>query len=165
MTQPLQTKFALTLVDGSLAIMSFITKGFNSDGSVQFERDATDENLRAEFKKASLDVASYRPIVDADLPPSRDYRNAWIDTGKGPLKHDMAKARGIHRDRIRVQRKPRFVDLDSEALRAIEDGDAAKLAGVKTAKQKLRDAPADPRIDNANNVAALAALTLDVLVQ
>lgn len=158
-TRPLQTKFALTLVDGSLAIMAFITKGFNPDGSVQFERAATDANLRGEFKKARLDVASYRPIIDADLP-LRDYRNAWVDTGTNIL-YDMAKAREIQKARLRAARALLLAELDVAYQRADEDGDQPEKARIVAEKRRLRDITNDPRINAATTIEALAAITLD----
>lgn len=150
---PEQTKFALTLRDGSVAIMSFVTKGFNPNGSVQFEREPTDEHLRRDFAKHLLDVVSYRPIADTDLP-TRDYRNAWCDDGTR-ITHDMAKARDICRERLRALRAPLLAELDVEYQRADEREDAAAKRDVATRKQRLRDATKDPRIEAAADVSDL----------
>lgn len=158
--RPLQTKFALALADGSLAIMAFVTKGFNPDNSVQFEREPTDENLRAEFKKALLDVVSYRRIDDADLPPTRAYRNAWADLGDR-IGHDMPKARELHRAKLRAARATRLAELDVAYQRADEDGDQQEKARVVADKRRLRDITNDPRINAATTIEALAAITLD----
>jgi hypothetical protein len=141
---------ALSRADGTIALMYH-------PGS------PTPEDIATELAKMPAQFISQRLISPGQVPNNRDYRAAWIDDGNGPIKHDMPRAREAHRERLREQRAPRLAALDTDAIRAIEDDDAPKKALVKAAKQKLRDAPADPRIDNAQNVAALAALTLDVL--
>lgn len=64
---------------------------------------------------------------------------------------DMDKAKAVWRDKIRAARD--FRALDVAFQRAVETG--VDLKTIATAKQALRDAPADPRID--------AATTLDDL--
>jgi hypothetical protein len=143
---------ALSRADGTVAIMLH-------PGS------PTPQDIAKELAKMPAQFISQRLINANQIPNTRDYRAAWIDDGNGPIKHDMPRAREVHRERLREQRGPLLAALDTGAIRAIEDDDAPKKAQVKAAKQKLRDAPADPRIEAAQNVAALAALTLDVLVQ
>jgi hypothetical protein len=149
--RPEQVKVALTLADGSLAVMGFVTRGFNPDGSVQFEREPTPENIQAEIAKAGLAVVSWRFVDDADLPASREYRNAWHDTGTA-IDHDMPKAREIHRERLRAARKPLLEALDIEYQRADEDGDAAHKRDVVEHKNWLRGITDDPRIDAAQTI-------------
>lgn len=141
---------ALSRADGTIAIMLH-------PGS------PTAQDVAKELAKMADQFVSQRLINANQIPSTRDYRGAWIDDGNGPIKHDMPRAREIHRERVRVEREPRLAALDADSIRAIEDNDAPKKAQVKVAKQKLRDAPSDPRIEAAPNVAALAALTLDVL--
>ena len=156
--RPDQTRLALTLTDGSLVIMGFVIRGFNPDGSVQFEREVSEESVRAECAKAGLALASWRHVTDAELP-DRDYRNAWIDTGNG-IGHDMGKARAIHRDKLRAERAPLLAELDVAYQRADERGDAQEKRRVATEKQRLRDITDDPRIDAAETVDALRALRM-----
>lgn len=67
---------------------------------------------------------------------------------------DMVKARAIWRERIRAARD--FASLDVQFQRALERG--ADTAAIVAAKQALRDAPADPRIDAATTLDALKAV-------
>jgi hypothetical protein len=156
--RPEQTLLALTLTDGSVAVMSFVTRGFNLDGSMQFEREVTDEAVRLECAKTALELASWRQISVTDLP-SREYRDAWVDHGDR-IGHDMPKARDLHRAKIRSERAPMLVELDVLYQRADELGDAAEKVSVARRKKLLRDAPSDPRIDQAETLDELKLVTL-----
>ena len=68
---------------------------------------------------------------------------------------DMAKAREIHKDKIRVARKPLLEALDVEFQKAQETG--ASTADIVAKKNALRDAPADSGIAAASDAAALKA--------
>lgn len=73
---------------------------------------------------------------------------------------NMAKAREIKREKIRIQRAPLLAALDVDFMRAVEAGDTAEQARIAAEKQRLRDAPDDPRIDAAQTPQELAALTV-----
>ena len=68
---------------------------------------------------------------------------------------DMAKAREIHKNKIRVARKPLLEALDIEFQKAQETG--ASTTDIVTKKQALRDAPADSGIAAASDADALKA--------
>lgn len=156
--RPEQTKLALTMADGSLAIMHFVTRGFNPDGSVQFEAKVSDQSVRAECAKCGFDLARWRVISDEELPSDREYRNAWVDRG-GRIDHDMTKARELCRQKLRAARAPKLAALDVEYQRADEDNDAWRKQQVTLEKRRLRDITADPRIDKAASVDDLKAIT------
>jgi len=59
-----------------------------------------------------------------------------------PIIVNMAKARAIHMDRIRVARNAELVKEDINMLKAIEAGDTLAQSIVATKKQVLRDIPA-----------------------
>jgi hypothetical protein len=63
-----------------------------------------------------------------------------MDTDGTP-KVNMAKARGVHMDKIRVVRDAELVKKDLTSLRAIEAGDTSAQARIATEKQTLRDIP------------------------
>ena len=73
------------------------------------------------------------------------------------IKTDMAKAKELHRDKIREERQPLLDALDIEFQKALETDDATKKAEVIAKKQALRDAPADSAIDAATDEAGLKA--------
>ena len=68
---------------------------------------------------------------------------------------DMAKAREIHKDKIRAARTPKLAELDVEFQKALETG--ASTTDIVAKKQALRDAPADSGIAAASDAAALKA--------
>ena len=68
---------------------------------------------------------------------------------------NMTKARDIWRDKIREDREPILQQLDIEYMQALENQDIAKQQEIAIKKQSLRDAPADARIENANDILTL----------
>ena len=68
---------------------------------------------------------------------------------------DMAKAREIHKTKIRNARTPLLAALDIEFQKAQET--SASTTDIVAKKQALRDAPADSGIAAASDAAALKA--------
>jgi hypothetical protein len=68
---------------------------------------------------------------------------------------NMAKAKEIHKNKIRQARKLKLEELDVEFTKALETG--ASTTDIVAKKQALRDAPADSSIDAATNEAGLKA--------
>ena len=68
---------------------------------------------------------------------------------------DMAKAKEIHKTKIREARTPKLAELDIEFQKALETG--ASTTDIVAKKQALRDAPADSGIAAASDSAALKA--------
>ena len=71
------------------------------------------------------------------------------------IKTDMAKAREIHKNNIRIVRKDRLAELDIEFMKAQETGASTTDSVAK--KNALRNAPADSAIASASDEAALKA--------
>lgn len=108
-------------------------------------------------------AVSYREVTQEELDAlDRTYRGAWLDDAG--LLVDQAKARELHRKILRRQREPLMQELDVAMLRAmeIEDADARRQAvkAIAERKQRLRDAPSDPRIDAAKTTDDLKAISL-----
>ena len=68
---------------------------------------------------------------------------------------NMAKAKEIHKNNIRLARAPKLAELDIEFQRAVET--SADTSAIAAKKQALRDAPADSGIDAATDTDALKA--------
>ena len=113
--------------------------------------DLTIEEIQA--KDVPDGVTSYI-VKHSDLPTDIDFQNAWVYKD-GKVEVDLTKAKEVHREYIRRERKAKFADLDIEFQRALETGDTS---AVVAKKQALRDATADAAIDAALNVAQLRAL-------
>mgnify|MGYP005830392549 FL=1 len=58
-----------------------------------------------------------------------------------PINVNMAKARTIHMNNIRVVRNRELAAKDITFMRAVEDADPDAQATIKTEKQNLRDIP------------------------
>ena len=58
-----------------------------------------------------------------------------------PINVNMAKARTIHMNNIRVVRNRELAAKDITFMRAVEDADLDDQATIKTEKQNLRDIP------------------------
>ena len=86
---------------------------------------------------------SFRYGVKADgLHGDHDARDgAWEMDTDGLPKVNMAKARGVHMDKIRIVRNAELAKKDLPSLRALEDGDTDAQATINTEKQTLRDIP------------------------
>ena len=68
---------------------------------------------------------------------------------------NMAKARELHKVKIREARKPLLESLDIDFQKALET--SADTASIVSKKQALRDAPADSGIRSAADGDALKA--------
>jgi hypothetical protein len=74
---------------------------------------------------------------------------------------NMAKARDIHRAKMRDARSPLLSDLDIAYQRATEAG--ADTSAIVAKKQALRDVTADPAIEAAQTVEELKAVWPEIL--
>lgn len=76
---------------------------------------------------------------------------------------DMAKARDIHRDRMRQARTPKLAALDVAFQRAHEMSN--DTAAIVAQKQALRDVTADPAIEAAQTPDELKMVWPEILVE
>ena len=102
-----------------------------------------------------------RDASSLSVPTDRTFRGAWQFNGNA-VEVDMSKARDIHKDNLREERKKRFEELDVSYMKALESGSGA--SAIATQKQTLRDVTADSRIANAADPDALKALDLATLL-
>lgn len=137
--------YALKRTDGGVSIMTTVDDAKPQDCIAKWPED----------ERAT--IVSIHPIDPSDIPQDRSFRDAWTHDGK-TFAHDMAKARNIHRDRMRYARAPKLAALDIDYQRADEAGDAAAKKRIGQRKQALRDVTTDPRIDAAQTPAALKAI-------
>ena len=77
-----------------------------------------------------------------DSTGARDGRDgAWEMDTDGTPRVNMAKARGVQMDKIRVQRNAELVKKDLEALLAIEAGNTSDQTRIAAEKVTLRQIP------------------------
>jgi hypothetical protein len=161
---------AVTRADGGLTMLRLITAEYEPDGKggrqKRWEVEPTPDYIDGIIAKhewtGDLAPVSWRIVPDNFITARTDrtFRDAWTDAGNGSPDVDMPKAREVHRNRLRKQRGPLFDQLDAEYLRADEAGDTEAKQRIVAQKQKLRDAPADPRIEAADTPAKLKRIRL-----
>jgi hypothetical protein len=88
----------------------------------------------------------------ATVPSDRNFRGAWSLSGS-VISEDLNKAKEIFADKIREARTPLLAALDTDYMRALEQG--ADTAAIVASKQALRDAPTAG--DAATTIAELKA--------
>ena len=71
------------------------------------------------------------------------------------IKTDMAKAKELHKNKIRSARASKLAEQDIAFQRALET--SADTSAIVAKKKALRDAPANAAIDAAKTVAELQA--------
>ena len=142
-------KIVIKCVDESVQIMTLVA-------GVDFYT-ALDKWKAAHLGK----YLSHRQMPDSAIPSDRTFRDAWSDTTPElTIDVDMAKARDIHLQRIRIKRNAELSKLDIQATKAQDIGDTGTLAQIRARKQELRDLPATlaPTLASAASVDALKAI-------
>lgn len=103
---------------------------------------------------------------DEHIPKDRSYRNAQVAHDSEPhVVHHMPLARELHRDKLRQHRLDKLALLDKHTMAAQRAKDEKLTADIDAEKQLLLDATADPRIESAQTIEDLKAVTLDGLLQ
>jgi hypothetical protein len=118
------------------------------------------------LKWRALDSKAPRPAPlrwfiakDADVPDVREYRNAQVAVGT-KVEHDMALAKEIHREKLRNERTERLLLLDYDWMAATRAKDQAAIDAADAKKVELLNITDDPRIDAAQTIDDLKAVTL-----
>jgi hypothetical protein len=104
-----------------------------------------------------LTLVGWRQLTLAEhheFERDRTYRNAMEDVG-GKLRHNMNKARELHRDHLRHLNGERFLTLDREWLDASASGDKRAADAAEAKRKARRDLVNDPRIDAAQTIEEL----------
>lgn len=137
----------------------------NNDGSIGVIIPAKNTSLSIE-QIAAKDVPSglsYKIVDASEVPPRDEYRNSWEVDNDFKVKHNMTKARELHKEKLRKLREPKLAALDIEYQKADEDGDNAKKKQISDKKKKLRDVTKHAAIDSAQNIAELKQAALSEL--
>ncbi len=83
-------------------------------------------------------------VEDEFIPTDRTFRNAWEFAGvdlvnKTAVRINIDKAKEIHKERLRAERKPLLEAQDVLFMMSLEMNDDKKKSEVLTEKQRLRD--------------------------
>lgn len=92
----------------------------------------------------------------ATVPANRNFRGAWSLSGS-VISEDLDKAKELFKAKVREARQPLLDAEDVVYMKALEADDADAKAASVSKKQALRDAPANPAIDAATDIAGLKA--------
>lgn len=142
-------------LDGGLSIV-------NPAPQAQLKDESEDDFIQRIFDKDVPEDAINPQIIDeSELPDlqidpeitdlqeimieKRHFRDGWV-FNNGKVEHDMDKCREIQKAKMRVERKPLLEKLDTDFMRALEDGDSESMTTIKDKKQTLRDVTAHPDI-------------------
>jgi len=79
------------------------------------------------------DATNVRIVQDSEIPKDRTFRNAL----RHDLTFDIGQCVEITKERLRREREPLLAALDTQYIRAIEDG--TPVAPIIAEKQRLRD--------------------------
>jgi hypothetical protein len=161
------TPIIVAMKDGSTSVLYFLTQGrgnalpdgavWVNEGAGQWARPPRESMIAEEVKRSCPEYLAWHRVNPEDIPTDRTYRDAWHHDGE-TIAHDMAKAREIHRNKLRHERANVLVDLDGKWHRATGQGKKAEADAIEAQRQRWRDAPADPRIDAAQTVDDLKAI-------
>lgn len=134
------------------------------DGAIVARPEDVDEEMAIQRSLAKLPPWAIDPKVveESAIPADRTFRLAWKASGSAVV-HDMEKARHLHRENMRSQRKPKLELLDVKVLCALEKGDISTLPSLVAEKQVLRDVTATPGIEAASTIEELKAVWPDCL--
>jgi len=103
-----------------------------------------------------IGATSYN-AADYQIPAERTFREGWeANSDTGVISVNMAKAKDIWRDKIRLAREEPLKALDTAYMRALEAG--SSTTQIIADKQALRDAPALASIDAATTPDELKAI-------
>ena len=138
----------------------------NPDGSTCVVIPSPNSKLSIE-QIAIKDVpqgTTYSIVDKANIPSDRSYRNAWkFDHNQKKMDHDMAKAKEIHKEKLRVLRAPKLAALDIEYQKADEENNGQLKKQIADKKKALRDVTSDPSIEAAKNIEELKLAIPDAL--
>ena len=81
--------------------------------------------------------SSARIVEDDSIPTDRTFRDAWDFDDDGIITERVDKAKEIHKDRLRAERKLLLEDLDVQYIRKQEKG--GDITDIVSEKQRLRD--------------------------
>lgn len=130
-----------------------------ADVCIQLKRAEGRQHERCGCKEWQTPIAAWRivTIEEAALAKDREFRNSLVDRD-GQLVHDLPRAREACRRRLRQQRAPLLSSLDTAYMRADESGDVDEKQRIAGEKQRLRDLPAHPAIEEATSIEDLRAI-------
>lgn len=116
----------------------------------------------AEAQGAKYHQLPWMLCDEANIPVDRTFRNGWT-CRDGTVCHDMAKCRDLARATVRRRREALWPAADAAVTKALARTDMEALREAEARREALRNAPADPRIEEAETPEALKAAIEEAL--
>lgn len=106
-------------------------------------------------------ITDFRFISEEDIPSSREFREAWVDSEPGTqIDICCEKARDIALERLRSKRNKELVQTDAQFVEALSKGQDTSALVLE--KQRLRDLTNDLKamdvVGKVNDTAVLDAI-------
>ena len=139
-------KIIYTRPDGGLSVVHPAT--FHGSEEIPEE-----QAVQRSWAKLPTDAINPQVVEESAIPADRNFRNAW-EQASNKVAVNMAKARDLHRQKMREARKPKLEALDVEQLRGRD---------VEAQKNILRDVTALPEIELAATPEELKSVWPDCL--
>lgn len=111
------------------------------------------------WKDVPSDAINPRVINESEIPPSREFRDAWEDQESKGIVHNLAKAKDIQLNRLREKRDSLFNKYDGLMNKANDLEDVQAQTEIKLKKQKLRDATEVLKALNPTSIEDIKAAT------
>ena len=90
-------------------------------------------------KRRVPEGAEYKIIKEDELINDRYFRNAW-ELKNGKIIENLDKAKEIHKEKLREERKPLLEKLDVDYMRALERNEETKfIISEKTRLRQITD--------------------------
>jgi predicted RNA-binding protein len=127
-------KIIYTTESGDIAIIhptkEWIPEGLPKDIEIFAMNNLIQKDVPKRYRSSAI-------VVDDDIIPNdRTFRGAWKHED-GKIVEDLDKSKEIHKEKLRVERKPLLEAQDVIYLKALEDGVDTK--DIVTEKKRLRD--------------------------
>ncbi len=152
-------KIAYQRPDGGTSIVIPTAK---ADIERDLKRTLTDQEYETHVRDKSLpaDASNIVDIQEADIPQTREFRNAWVLSGAA-ISEDLTKSIDIKLAQVRTERDARLTATDADYMKALESGDTATLDKLKVTRQALRDATESLKVGTIASVDELRGKTVD----
>jgi hypothetical protein len=125
--------------------------------------DSNEEMIN--YIKENIDINEYiyKVVKPQDLPKINPLLLVSYNIVENALIPEMSLGKEITRKPIRKFRQKLFLSLDTQYIRALEDGDTIKQQEIVAQKKKLRDVTKHPLIENAQTLEELSNIKMDDL--
>jgi len=129
------TLYLIKNTDSTCRIMRVLEGTVEGEIKKWFQPDTENGETMDDFSLERVGVAEYREIQESDLPQSKNYRNAWVDTGKVDI--DLERAKPLQRG-LMIQKMYERIEPDEFGERDLSET-IAEIKAIDVSKAKNID--------------------------